>query len=376
MSTIATPILRDNSLSSVSVTGLFRGGSTYIRNGSFHTVVADDANIDELTVTNLIVSGTVTGTTSDVDLGLSPNQLVATNAAGAPISFPYGDSAGQIVRRDANGSASFTSWVTPSTDTQFFFSTGFGQGIACLFNGVVDTVVTLPDVGADANLVVYGNNNLKNVIPSGDNILHLKSTDAAAIVALSGPSVATTRTQFEWQINGTVAAKLVHETDTKQLSLRDNSDIVRFLIIPDATTPQIRTGQPLVPFSNDTWDLSNGNFASFKHLFLVSTSGAAPVYGGSFTLDSAGVSVITFPGDTLTPTEVKSVTWNNSFITSTTRFLLNVIALAGGAPNAATVGVPHPFISAVTPGSCQLSIGNIGTVNNTTAFTVGVVMFP
>jgi hypothetical protein len=170
----------------------------------------------------------------------------------------------------------------------------------------------------------------------------------------------------------------VHETDTKQLSIRDVSDNIRFAIVPDAVTPQIQTGQPLVPFSNDTWDLSNGNFESFHRLFLVAATGSSASFTATIILDSASVSVLTLnsgAADTILTMQAKSLTWNNSFITPTTRFLLNVISLAG-APNAATVGVPHVFVSSVGTGTCQLSTANIGTVSTTSAVVVGIVIFP
>jgi hypothetical protein len=364
MSTLSTPILRDNTLASVAVTELFRAGDLFVRDGTYRTVTADRAVFDNLTVTNLTVNGTVTGNSSNVDLGLSPNQLVATNSGGQPISFPYGTSNGDIVRRDSDGSASFTSWTTPATTTQFFFATGNGTGTRVLFQSVVDaTTLTVPDVGANANMVVYGDNNAKNVVSSGDNILNLVSTNNAASILVGGPNVAGSIMASEFDINGSKASSIEVEQATKRLTIRGPSDNIKFSITPNGATSTIGMGGPFTPTVNAQSDLSNGNHNGFKSLAMTIGTASITNFTNTITLDNSGPCILTLNTsntDTIVSMGSKSLTWNNSFITTTTKFIANVQGL-NGTINGALVGVPYVVVTAQSAGTCTVTTYNIST---------------
>lgn len=381
MSTIPTPLLQDKTHSSLTVTQLFHGGNTYIRDGRYNTVVADEAVFDNLTVTNLIVNGTVATSTADVDLGLSPNQLVATNGAGTPISFPYGPDAGQIAIRDGDGIVAFTSWTTPTSANQLFLATGAGTGIQFNFNSVIDSTITVPDVGGDANVVVYGTNGLKNVVASGDNILHLKSTNNAAIVNLSGPNVATSRVSYEFGTLDAAKAKIVADTDlsTRHLTIRDLFDNIRMRITPNGPTSEILFTGNLLPMTDGAWDLSNGNLLGYKSLFLVGQTASIADFTTPIILNSQGHSVLilnNFEGDSIGLQDNKDLTLNNTFITPTTRIIASVMGL-NGVPNAATVGVPYVAVASVGTGTCNLRIYNISSTETLAKrVTVGLLLLP
>lgn len=381
MSTIPTPLLQDKTHSALTVTQLFHGGNTYIRDGEYREVVANEAKFDNLTVTNLIVNGTVATSTADTDLGLSPNQLVATNATSTPISFPYGPDAGQIAIRDGDGIAAFTSWTAPANANQLFLATGSGTGIQFKFNAVTDAVITVPDVGADANVVVYGTNGLKNVIASGDNILHLKSPNSGAVVTLSGPNVAGSLVSYEFGTGDVAKAKIVSDTDltSRHLSIRDASDNIRFRIVPNGITSEILFVGNLLPMTDGAWGLSNGNLLGYKSLFLQGLTATVADFTTTITLDSQGHSVLTLnngEADSIAALANKNLTFNNSFITPTSRILVSVMGL-NGVVNAATVGVPYVAVTSVGTGTCNLRTYNISSAQTLAKrVTVAFLLLP
>lgn len=381
MSTVPTPLLQDKTHSSLTVTQLFHGGNTYIRDGNYGNVVADEAKFDSLTVTTLVVNGTVASSTSDTDLGLSPLQLVATNASATPVSFPYGPDAGQIAIRDADGIIAFTSWTAPANANQLFLATGSGTGIQFKFNAVVDSTITVPDVGADANVVVYGTNGLKNVIASGDNILHLKSPNSGAVVTLSGPNVAGSLVSYEFGTGDVAKAKIVSETDlaTRHLTIRDALDNIRFRIVPNGITSEILFVGNLLPMTDGAWGLSNGNLFGYKSLFLQGLTATVADFTTTITLDSQGHSVLTLnngEADSITALANKNLTFNNSFITPTSRILVSVMGL-NGVVNAATVGVPYVAVTSVAAGTCNVRTYNISSAQTLAKrVTVAFLLLP
>ncbi len=381
MSTVPTPLLQDHTHSSLTVTQLFHGGNTYIRDAQYRDVVADEAKFDSLTVTNLIVNGTVASSTSDASLGLSPNQLVATNASSTPISFPYGSDAGQIAIRDADGIIAFTSWTAPANANQLFLGTGAGTGVQFKFNAVVDSTVTIPDVGADANVVVYGSNGLKNVISSGDNILHLKSPDNAAIVNLSGPNVAGTLVSYEFGTGDLAKAKIVADTDLtiRHLTIRDSEDNIRMRIIPNGPTSDILFVGNLLPMTDGAWGLSNGNLLGYKSLYLNGLTATVADFTTTITLDSQGHSILVLnngEADSIAAQSNKNLTLNNSFITTTSKIIVSVMGL-NGVVNTATVGVPYVAVTSVGAGTCNLRTYNISSSTTLTKrVTVGLLLLP
>jgi len=378
MSTISTPILQDHTFSSVSVTELFRAGRLFIKHATYQTATADEATFDNLNVTNLIVNGQVTATASDNNLSLLPSQLVATDGSGQPISFPYGSNIGDIAIRDGSGSASFTSWTTPATTNQFFFSTGDGVGINVLFNSAVNSTLTVPDVGADANVVAYsGDRNTSNVVSSGDNILNLKSTDNMALVIVGGPAVSGSTMGSEFRVAGSKVATMQVDYDTKTFSVLGPSDNVKLSILPQGTTSTVSVGGPFTPVLTLFSDLSNGSFNLFKSLGMTIGTASISNYTNTISLDTGSAAVLTLNTgntDSMGAMASKSATWNNSFITPDTKFLISVQGL-NGTINGALVGVPYVIIKDAGIGTCTVTTYNISAAQTMQRqVIVGVMM--
>ncbi len=373
MSTIATPLLQDKTYSSITVTQLFHGNSTFIRNGSVARLEASEAVFDNLTVSNFIVNGTTTSTAAQTDLGLSPSQLVATNVSSTPVSFPYGSNPGDIAIRDSDGAITFTQWTTAETaQPQLILG-----GAPVFFNSPTDATITIPDVGADANVVIYGSNNLKNLV-SGDNILNLKSPDSAASIYLSGPNVATTTVSYEFGSGDQAKAKLVCETATQVLTIRDALDASRIRMTPGVANT-LEVASALVPKITGASGMSNGNQNGFKGLFLVKASASINDFTSAIVLSNPGACILTLnltEGDSIGPMSSKDATFTNSFITPTTRILVSVMGL-NGTVNGVGVGVPYVAVTSVGTGTCTLRTYNISNTNTMSVFViVAVVLLP
>ena len=386
MSTISTPLLKDGTLSSVSVTGLFRGGVVFIRDATYKTINANTAVFDTLNVNNLIVNGTASNSqVSNPQLGLVPNQLVATNASGTPVSFPYGSLANEIAVRDSNGSISFSNWVTDVTTTfPFFMPTGSGTGYNVGFSGTVNTTLTVPDVGVDANIVVFGNNNVKNVIASGDNILHLQSTTGTAKFAIGSNALLQSTNSAAFALNGTVEATIQHfvtGTATNTLSVLDSKNYAQVTMSGGfAPNPFILCGGPVQLIQSGNGGLSNANRASFKAVFLNSSVGTSSTnFTTGVTVNNGGATqfiVNTSQADSIGIGASKSFVWTNSFIGTNSKFVVSIQDLLGSL-NTTNVGVPHAIISSVSPGSATVTIYNISTSQQLrTQVTIACLLFP
>jgi hypothetical protein len=385
MSTIPTPLLKDRTYASVGVTELFHGGTSYIQRAKVGILNTDEAVFDELTVTNLVVNGTVAGAAAEpVDLGLSPSQLVATNASSAPVSFPYGGSAGEIAIRDGTGAISFTKWTTPETaQTQLSLATGASTTLNVDINATADSVLTFRDVGADANVVTYSSGQTtKNVMPSGDNNIYLRSTGGLAGVRMQTDDVgAGSILSYDLGANGTDQAKITTAVDSKSFSINSAASAPRLEILPTGDgTSNITMHGDIRPLTTAEWGLSNGNENSFTRLYLNTISQSS----ANFTNPVASSEYITRitlnsgASDSIAAQAFKDCTFTNPRITATSKFLIT-LQFANGTLNTATVGMPYMFVKSTTPGSCVLRTCNISpTGGNTLSVSVAfaVVILP
>lgn len=371
MATISTPLLKDRTYSSFVVTDLFHGGTTFSQFGKVNSLVAESGTFDTVTVNNLIVNGTVSGSDSVVDLGLSPSQLVATNATSLPVSFPYGTAANEIAIRDSNGSISFASWTTPETSlTQLSLATSSSTALSIDFNSANDSVVTLPDVGADANVVVYSVGTATKNVLTGDNILHLRGSTAGVI--LNTNNVGASRESFELGAAGQVKARLMTEIDTKDLVLVDVNDVehMRITSFGDAQS-NISFYNAICPMTSG-WGLSNVNFASFSGLHLAPTLITSPNFTDSIDSNTY-LTVITLNSsstDSIDPMEFKDATFTNTLITATSKFIITVDS-DDGTLNTLGASMPYVYVKSAGVGTCVLRTQNI-TSSTVTGFALNV----
>lgn len=385
MATIPTPLLQDQTLASLSVTELFHGGTSYIQRAKANIINSDTAVIDELTVNNLVVNGTVSGASSEpVDLGLSPNQLVVTNASSTPVSFPYGTSANDMAIRDGSGAISFTKWTTPETNqTQLTLYTGASTTLSVDLNSTADTTVTLADAGDNANIVTYSSGqSTKNVMASGDNNIHLQSTGGEAGVRIQTDDVANALISYDLAANGTTGAKMYTNVDVKAFNITTGASAPRLLIVPTGDgTSNISFNGAVRPATTAEWGLSNGNENSFSHLFLSVGAATSPNFtdpvSSNFAL--ARITLNSGNADTIAPMASKDCTYTNPFITATSKFVVTL--QSAGTLNTPTVGMPYVYVKAATTGSCTLRTQNLSSPlfeNDTlsTAIIVAVLILP
>jgi hypothetical protein len=209
--------------------------------------------------------------------------------------------------------------------------------------------------------------------------LHLKSPDNEALINISGPLVAGTLLSYEFGSLDTAKAKITMDTVTRVLSIVDQSDNVRLQITPNVPVGNILFTGPLLPMTDGAWGLSNGNLAGFKSLFLNNLTATIADFTTTITLDSQGSSIIILnngEADSIATSGSKDATLNNSFITATSRILVNVIGL-NGVINAATVGVPYVTVTSVGAGTCTLRTYNISATQMLTKrVTIALLLLP
>lgn len=367
MATIPTPLLQDRTYASVSVTELFHGGTTYFQRTKANVVNTDDAVFDELTVSNLVVNGVVSGAAAEpVDLGLSPNQLVATNASSNPVSFPYGTAANEIAIRDGSGAISFTKWITPETaQTQLSLATGASTTLNVDFNATADSDLTLVDVGANANFVTYSSGQTtKNVMASGDNNIYLQSTGNAAGVRMQTDNTGGALLSYDLGAGGIDQAKLSVNLDTKTLTIFNSSTESRLSIAPVGNNDSnISVSGPLRPMTTASWGLSNINENSFTRMFLNIGSASSTNFtnGVSSSTYNTRIQLNTSGSDTIGAMESKDCTFTNSLITPTSKFLITLQDV-NGTLNTATVGMPYTYVKSAIGGSCVLRTCNLSSI--------------
>jgi hypothetical protein len=368
MATIPTPLLKDRTFSSVTVTDLFHSGSTFIQHGKVNVLHADEAVFDSLTVSNLIINGTITNTSAQtLDLGLSPNQLVATNGSGSPISFPYGSAAGQIAIRDSLGAISFTSWTTPENTTpQLALTTGASSAILVDFNFSSDCQVNVPDVGADANVVVYSSGfDTKNVFPSG-HVLHLRSTANLAAIIMGTNTVALSSLNWSFGAGGFTKASIVTTVSNNKIAIIDNGNGNERISITATGVAQsdIVVAGGVAPIVSGDAGLSNGNLANrYRSLYMFYKTGSSDNFTNTISVTGAGPCILTLNalgGDSIGPMGSKDFTFNNTFIGPTTKFIISVINTTGTL-NMAGTAMPYVYVKSTGTGTCTLRTCNLNS---------------